>query len=152
MKLKHPIGRMGRAVTCTLSALLAIVSFNVMAGDGPRLAVVGATASANDGNVPANAIDGSLSTRWSAEGDGQWLKLDLGLPATVGGVHIAFYKGDTRSSLFDVQTTGDGSSWTTVLTGLSSGKTTQLEAFDVADTSARYVRIVGHGNSANDWN
>ena len=46
----------------------------------------------------------------------------------------------------------DGSSWTTVFSGRSSGTTTGLQSFDFADASARYVRIVGHGNSQNDWN
>src|SRR6266568_5235940 len=97
----HSIGRTSNKLTSALSALLAIATSNLcgnlMAADGVKLAAVSATASANDGNVPANAIDGSLSTRWSAEGDGQWLKLDLGLPASIGGVHIAFYKGDSRA-------------------------------------------------------
>ena len=33
------------------------------------LPVTGVTASTHDGNGPANAVDGSLSTRWSASGD-----------------------------------------------------------------------------------
>ena len=32
----------------------------------------GATASTNDGNVPGNAVDNDLTTRWSANGDGHW--------------------------------------------------------------------------------
>ena len=39
------------------------------------------TYSAPGGTVPGNAVDGSLSTRWSARGDGQWLRLDLGRQA-----------------------------------------------------------------------
>ncbi|NLG85578.1 MAG: discoidin domain-containing protein, partial [Firmicutes bacterium] len=34
------------------------------------LPIVAVSASADDGNVPANAIDGDLDTRWSALGDG----------------------------------------------------------------------------------
>src|SRR5262249_51963153 len=44
----------------------------------------GVTASANDGNVPSNAVDNNLDTRWSANGDGQWLQLDLGSVKSVG--------------------------------------------------------------------
>ena len=36
------------------------------------------TANTNDGNVPANAVDNNLGTRWSGNGDGAWLQLDLG--------------------------------------------------------------------------
>src|SRR5437867_3157147 len=35
-----------------------------------KLPVASVTASANDGNVPENTLDGSLSTRWSASGTG----------------------------------------------------------------------------------
>ena len=65
---------------------------------------------------------------------------------------IAFYSGDTRTSTFDIQTSNDGSSWTTRSSRTSSGTSTALETFDFTDVSARYVRILGHGNSANLWN
>ncbi len=111
------------------------------------------TASADDGNVPANVVDGNLATRWSANGDGQWLQLDLGATKNLSALKIAFYVGDTRVSTFDVQTSTNGTSWTTIASGLqSSGTTTALEIFDVPDVSARYVRYLGHGNSVNLWN
>jgi hypothetical protein len=55
-----------------------------------RLSVASVTASADDGNVPANAVDDSLSTRWSAQGDGQWIRFDLGSQATTKSVRIAW--------------------------------------------------------------
>src|SRR5947207_2601061 len=143
-------GRAGLA-----SALLAFVVItttwctDAMAGG---LSVAGVSASANDGNVPANTLDGSLSTRWSASGDGQWILFDLGASQTVGAVSIAWYKGDQRSSLLEIQTSANASTWTTVFAGASSGKTAALESYDFNDSAARYVRIVGHGNSQNLWN
>jgi hypothetical protein len=114
---------------------------------------VAATASADDGNVPENTLDGDLETRWSALGDGQWIQFDLGMPQTVTSVGIAFYNGNQRVSHFDIATSTDNSNWTAVLTGgQSSGATTAVESFDVANTTARYVRITGHGNSVNLWN
>jgi lysophospholipase L1-like esterase len=111
------------------------------------------SASTNDGNVPANTVDQSLATRWSANGDGQWIRYDLGTSRTLAYVTIAFYSGNTRRSTFDLQVSSDGASWTNVLTGASSGgTTTQEQLFDFADTSARYVRYLGHGNSLNAWN
>ena len=116
------------------------------------LAISTITASSDDGNVAANTVDGSLSTRWSAEGDGQWILYDLGSSATVTSVHIAWYQGNKRTTKFDVQTSLNGSTWTTVFSGSSSGKTLNLEVYDVADSAGRYVRIIGHGNTANKWN
>jgi hypothetical protein len=117
-----------------------------------KLTIVAASASTNDGNVPANAIDGSLATRWSANGDGQWLQLDLGAAQSVRSVKVAAYSGNTRQTRFDIQVLA-GTTWTNVLTGgATSGTTTSLQTFDVADASARYVRYLGHGNSVNLWN
>ena len=112
----------------------------------------GVIASTNDGNIPGNAVDSSLSTRWSANGDGQWLELDLGSARTVGYVRVALYGGDTRRSLFDLQVSTGGGTWTTVWSGSSSGTTTALETFEFPDADARWVRYRGHGNSTNTWN
>ena len=111
------------------------------------------SASAHDGNVPANAVDNSWSTRWSANGDGQWIKLDLGSTRTVGHVRLAVYNGNLRRARFDLQTSTDNVAWTNVLTGAQSGGTTTAEqTFDFTDRSARWVRYLGHGNTVNSWN
>jgi hypothetical protein len=116
------------------------------------LPVTGVSASGHDGNVPSNTLDGDLGTRWSDEGDGVWIGYDLGSTTTVGWLAIAWYRGNERVATFDVQTSTDGSSWTTVIGDRdSSGTTTQPESNDFSDRSARYVRIVGHGNTQNDW-
>ncbi|WNQ09230.1 discoidin domain-containing protein [Paenibacillus aurantius] len=110
------------------------------------------TASSDDGNVPANTLDGSLATRWSANGDGQWIQWDLGASKTVDHVKVAWYNGDARTASFDIKVSNDGTTWTSVYSGASSGTTLGLEAYDLANPSARYVRIIGHGNSINLWN
>jgi len=116
----------------------------------------GASASTNDGNTPANAVDNNLGTRWSASGDGVWLKLDLGAMKTVGYVGIAWYKGNTRAAKFDLQVSSDNVAWNPVLAGRQSGGlTTAEETFDFTDVDARWVRYVGHGNTDSgsaQWN
>lgn len=115
--------------------------------------VVGVSASSSDGNLPENTLDGSLTTRWSAFGDGQWIVYDLGVPQNLHEVRIAFYQGNVRSSDFEVEVSIDGQNWASVLSlQSSSGTTTELESFAFAGTSGRYLRIVGYGNSSNDWN
>ncbi len=111
------------------------------------------SASANDGNVPANTVDKNFSTRWSAQGDGQWIRYDLGASRTVSYVRIAWHQGNVRRSTFDIQVSATGASWATVFSGTSSGTTTGRETYHFSDSAGRYVRIVGHGNlSGNGWN
>jgi chitinase len=110
------------------------------------------TASTHDGNVPGNVVDRNLATRWSANGLGQWLRLDLGSTRSVSYVRVAHYSGNARAGIFSIQLSNDGSSWQTVWSGQSSGNTTALEMFDFADNTARYVRYLGNGNTVSQWN
>ncbi|MCR8635563.1 chondroitinase-B domain-containing protein [Paenibacillus radicis (ex Xue et al. 2023)] len=136
---------------CLLLSMLPLPVFAVDA----KLTVPasGVTASADDGNVPANTVDGNLTTRWSASGNGQWIQYDLGSNKKVAYIKIAFVSGDTRTSTFDIQTSTDNVNFTTVQTNVTSSLNTSLQTFDFPDvSSARYVRILGHGNSLNAWN
>lgn len=110
-------------------------------------------ASADDGNIAANVLDGDLNTRWSASGNGQWIQLCLDDTVAVSGVQIAFYSGNVRTSTFDVLVGNDTLNWTTAATGLvSSGTSLSLQTFTFTPRNGRYVRIVGRGNSVNAWN
>jgi hypothetical protein len=110
------------------------------------------TASANDGNVPANTVDGNPATRWSANGDGQWIRFDLGSTRTVDYVRLAPYVGTNRIFTFDIERSSDGSSWTTVVAGLKTALNSNLQSFDFPNVSTRYLRLVGHMNSTSGWN
>ncbi|SFD15699.1 Por secretion system C-terminal sorting domain-containing protein [Chitinophaga sp. CF118] len=110
-------------------------------------------ASADDGNVATNVLDGDLNTRWSASGDGQWIQFCLDETLAVSGVQIAFYSGNVRTSTFDVLVGNDAINWTTAAAGLvSSGTSLSLQTFSFTPKTGKYVRIVGHGNSVNAWN
>jgi hypothetical protein len=112
-----------------------------------------ATASGNDGNLPENTLDGSLGTRWSAKGPGQFITWEFASLRVVRSVSIAFHSGNLRTSSFDLLASADGTTWTPLLTGAtSSGTGTALERFDIPDTGARFIRYVGYGNSLSDWN
>ena len=109
--------------------------------------------STNDGNVAANTLDGNLSTRWSANGDGQWIMYKFPCPRNLSGIELAFYNGNVRTSTFDVLVSADSSTWTTLLSNeVSSGTTLDLESFALSATQIYFVKIVGHGNSQSTWN
>lgn len=120
------------------------------AGRGLTITAIGA----QSGNPAANINDNNLSTRWSQEGRGQWIQIDLGSVNTVEAVDIAFYNGNQRIAFFDIQTSKDGKTFENTLTDVqSSGLTTQLERFKIAPAvEARYVRVVGNGTTESQWN
>jgi hypothetical protein len=104
------------------------------------------TASAHDGNVPANTGDGRPDTHWSANaaGGAQWIQYQLGGCYNVTAVNLAWRKGQSRRYRYNVQTSVDGSTWTREFEGLSGGA--GLAATPVAEVAARFVRIVSNGN------
>lgn len=123
----------------------------VMAAFSVGAEAITVTASGSDGNVPQNTLDNNLNTRWSADGKGQWIKYDLGSIRTVDDLSIGFYKGSERYTYFEIQLSTDNNYWTTVFNGVQPGKTNSQQTINVTDSPARYVRIVGQGNTANDW-
>ncbi len=129
----------GQQISCSANSNLVIDSAS---DDG-----------SNDGNLPNNTLDNNFSARWSSFGTDKALQFDLGANALVKDISLAFFKGNQRRAFFEVDTSVDGSNWTNVLTSAqSSGNTTQLESFDLIDTTARFVRVVGQGNSSSNWN
>ncbi|MCP3140514.1 discoidin domain-containing protein [Pyxidicoccus xibeiensis] len=115
------------------------------------VAPTGVTASGDDGNVPQNVLDGLLSTRWSSLGAGQFITADLGSVKTVCSVSVAWYRGDVRRNTFTLSVSEDGSTFTEVFSGQSSGTSAALETYDIPDGSARYVRVTVNGNTDNLW-
>ena len=110
------------------------------------------TANTNDGNVPANTVDNSLSTRWSGSGDGAWIRYDLGATHNVARVSIGVYNGTSRRNRFDLQVSADDVNWTTVFSGETSGTTNAQEPFDFTPAPGRYLRYLGHMADTSTWN
>jgi hypothetical protein len=108
--------------------------------------------SSASGYPPSASVDGQLSTGWAASGDGQWIRYDLQSSRTLTHLGINWLRGNQGKMRFDIQVSDDGSSFTTIYSGTSSGTTTAEETYNFTDVAARYVRIVGHGNSVNTWN
>lgn len=101
-------------------------------------------------NPAANATDGDMNTRWAAEGSAS-LTMDLGESQEIGYVTIAFYNGAKRQTTFDIQISDNGTSWTTVFSGKSGGKTDGFEAFELGAVSGRYVKYIGYESTGSTW-
>ena len=102
---------------------------------------------------PEATLDGDLkpNSSWRADGKGQWIQYDLGSAKKLSAIKIAFVSGDQRQYTIDIliSKTGDDKDWTTIAEkAQSTGKTADFETFTLKAAEARYVRIVGHGNTS----
>ncbi len=118
---------------------------------GSALPIAGVTAISSDGNVPANVLDGSVSTRWSCSGVGCWIRADLGAQVSVTGLAVGWYLGDTRVNAFTISASNDDSTYTQIYSGKSTGTTAQPEGYALPATRARYVKLTINGNTVNSW-
>jgi len=125
---------------------------------GVKLPVVGVTASAEQvdatyNNGKENVLDGDFDTRWSAEGE-QFITLDLGGVYKASYLKVGFFKGDVRSTHYQVDVSSDNVNFTNVIPRtLSAGLTEDFEIIDFEDIDVQYVRLTGFGNTAgSDWN
>lgn len=91
------------------------------------------------GYPASNAVDGNLSTRWSsAFSDPQWLQVDLGATHTITQVVLNWETA--YATAFQIQTSNDGTTWTTIYsTTTSTGGTQTIPVTG----SGRYVRMYG---------
>lgn len=108
-----------------------------------------ATASSHNGNPPANAIDNDSTTFWAAEGEDQWLQLDLGFDQSISALQIGFQNGISQTAQIEIQALRPDGTWKTAWQGLSSGTTVDQETYAFAPQATRAVRIVIRGSTNN---
>jgi hypothetical protein len=118
-----------------------------------NLTVASVTASGSQSpNVPNNVLDNNLNTRWTNFGVGSWIRLDLGQQKVICSVDIAWYNGNQRQNNFVISVSNDGSTFTNVFTGKSSGTTLSPEKYNLpVNTVGRYVKITVNGNTQNNY-
>jgi uncharacterized protein YjdB len=106
---------------------------------------------------PYNTIDGNIGTLWAAEGDGQWLVVELKHPFSVQHVKLAFQSGQKQESYFDILGSADKTSWEPILTKTASCSFSgDIQVFEFPPSKTgkefNYIKLVGLGNSTDTWN
>ncbi len=100
-----------------------------------------ATASSlENASFPASAaVDGNTGTRWSsAFSDPQWLEVDLGSSQSICQVTLDWEAA--YATAFQIQTSADGSTWTTIYSTTAGTGGTQTLA---VTGTGRYIRMYG---------
>src|SRR5690242_9474326 len=141
-----------RRIAAVLAALSLIAGLLVSAlTAGPATAAAcgttniaqGKTATASsleNASFPAsNAVDGNTGTRWSsAFSDPQWLEVDLGSSQSICQVTLDWETAYGKA--FQIQTSTDNSSWTTIYS--TTAGTGGTQTLPVTGTG-RYIRTYG---------
>jgi hypothetical protein len=140
---KSRLGRLGAplGVLVIAGSLLVAGVQSAQAADGllsqgrPALA-----SSLENGESPAAAaVDGRTDTRWGSQwADPQWLRVDLGSTATITSVQLQWEAAYAKA--YQLQTSPDGTAWTTVHSTTTSAGGNQTVA---VTGSGRYVRMYG---------
>jgi hypothetical protein len=109
------------------------------------------TSGSQTGFPGSNVLDDNPNTRWSNNGVGSWIQLDLGTSKNICSVSIAWYKGNERQNNFVISASNDGVKFSNISSSKSSGSTLSPEKYNLDDTNARYLRITVNGNTQNSY-
>ncbi len=86
----------------------------------------------------SNAVDGSLTTRWSSEfSDPQWIYIDLQNTYNINRVILNWETA--YGSVYEIQVSSDTSTWTTVYSTTSSDG--GIDDISFSEVNTRYVRM-----------
>ncbi|VUD68954.1 Beta-glucanase [Thalassocella blandensis] len=114
--------------------------------DPVKLSCASATASSVEGAYSAAmACDEDLGTRWSSEfSDPQWIALDMGEVFTFASVELTWEAA--FGSVYEIQVSDDGASWTTVFTETAGDG--GVDHIALANASGRFIRMLGSQRGA----
>ena len=154
------VGIWNRALTTTEIANLknsgtvstsGLVYFNKFDGGFPpsssqKLTPISVIASAQEsGKEASKAADGDFATRWSANGNGQWIEFTFNGVNPITKVGLTGYQYD-KAYMFEI----NGKQF---VNQANRPQGTLIE-YDLSDLNiqSNKVRIIGHGNSENGYN
>ena len=94
---------------------------------------------------------------WAAEGEEQWLIVELKHTFNVQHVKMAFQPGGRAESVFDIFGSNDKDSWDLILSKTASCSFSgdiQVFEFPASKTGKeyKYVKVLGYGNAQDNWN
>lgn len=116
--------------------------------------IVGAKWSSDNGEDQNGykSYDGDVATRWAAEGASEWITYEFKEVSTVKSIYTLYFSGTARIYALKLYASTDGVNFTQIFDGKTSGKSDE-DVFTLdKEVSAKYIKLVGGGNSVNGWN
>ena len=104
-------------------------------------------------NAAKNIMDYDLSTRWSANGIGEYVIFEYWDKLTFNEFQLAFLHGTERSVKFSIEFSYDNHNWYGKQSFESSGLSDELQDFYIPEVEAKYIKLIGMGVSHDfQWN
>ncbi len=128
------------------SRYLGFLGSDVVASQPLPIVSVSASKTRVD-HTPQMAIDGDLTTKWTAKGYGITFDVELSSLSSLETLRISQAKGDVRQYFFDILVSSDGDNFTLLQQYQSPGDTTAYVDIQLGSQQARYLRLVCNGNN-----
>jgi hypothetical protein len=117
-----------------------VYSDNAVSANFALNKIVRSSSDASASLAAANAVDGSLTSRWSSQnGDAQWISVDLGTATAIN--HVVLNWETAYASSYEIQVSNDGVTWNTLFSTTSGAGGSEDVRFNTV--SARYVKMNG---------
>ena len=100
-------------------------------------------------NLSVHMFDNDFSTRWTTLSKGESAVFDIGSVQTIDGFAAGFWQSGVRSYNLDVYTSTDGANWVSAGSVASEIGPEDYHVFKLPGTKARYIKIIGQGNTSN---
>lgn len=133
-----------------------IVSYSTVLGvkdimfDEVEITDFSVSAEPESANIGPNMFDNDFSTRWTTLNTGENAVFDLGSVKQIDGFAAGFWQSGVRKYNMDIYTSNDGENWTFVKSYISDVAPEEYQIFKFDQTlDARYIKLIGQGNSAN---
>jgi hypothetical protein len=91
------------------------------------------------GNEASHAMDGDITTRWSAQYFPQWIQVDLGVTRSIGRTEVLPLYG--RAYRYEILGSMDGTTFSSIVDRTSNTLGGSILADTFAPVRARYVRL-----------
>lgn len=115
-------------------------------------AVTASSYDASRARLPELAVDGNLTSKWTALSMPQWLMVDLGSAQLVSGINMDIYVADAGANAsYSIDVSSDKLVWTTVVTNSALDTSSGSAQTSFAPATGRYVRVRLNSTNSSDY-
>ncbi|PKF78758.1 hypothetical protein CW749_14570 [Vibrio sp. vnigr-6D03] len=98
-------------------------------------------------HTPQMAIDGDITTKWTAKGTGIHFLVELSSTSYVTQLLIAQAKGNVRQYFIDVEVSNNGIDFEPLNSTVTPGNTTEFIPISIQRSGVNFIRLTCNGNN-----